>query len=462
MSWCSKVIWTQGMFLQPHHFQQEARHVEHLLDRRVRATDPHAWGFTELVLDEGQLALGRVGVLRASGVLPDGMPFMIPALDAAPVSLEVPADLKGELIYLAAPIARAGVTEIDFAGVESSAQGNGNVSASASAGVGTGELHRFRAVNEELRDHTNAGDEPEPIQIGALNLTLIRARDATDAYAVLGVASVVERRADNQVVLDRGYIAPQTRIEATAQLSATASLLHGLIQQRAHALAARMGQLGHGTSEMADFLMLQSLNRAEPVFRQHAGGPHVQPSEFHLACLQLAGDLSTFDSESRHPPEFPLYRHEDLKTTFFPVVEALRRMLSVVLERNAMQIELADRGRGVRTGVFPVADLARSANFVLAVNAQLPSDQVRQRFPAQSKLGPPDRLRDLVNLQLPGVALRLLPTAPRQLPFHAGFHYFELDRGGELWKQIDRSGSLALHVAGDFPGLELELWAIRQ
>mgnify|MGYP001788516178 CR=1 FL=1 len=131
---------------------------------------------------------------------------------------------------------------------------------------------------------------------------MIRARDATDAYALLGIASVVERRADNQVVLARDYIAPQTRIEATAQLSSTASLLHGLIQQRGRALAARMGQLGHGTSEMADFLMLQALNRAEPIFRQHAGGPHVHPGEFHLACLQLAGDLCTF-SDARHPPD---------------------------------------------------------------------------------------------------------------------------------------------------------------
>ena len=448
MSWRSKVIWSQGMFLQPHHFQQEARHVEHLLDLRVRATGPHAWGFSELVLDDGLLALGRVGLLRASGVLPDGTPFTVPTLDTPPVALALPADLKGEVVYLAAPMARAGVTEVDFG--------------DAARVAAMPELHRFRAVNEELRDHTNATDEPEPIQTGALNLTLIRARDVTDAYAVLGVARVLEHRADNQVVLDRAYIAPQTRIEATAQLSATAALLHGLIQQRARALAARMGQLSHGTSEFADFLMLQALNRAEPVFRQHAGGPHVHPSEFHLACLQLAGDLATFSSEARHPPEFPLYRHVDLNATFQPVVEALRRMLSVVLERNALQIELADRGRGVRTGVFPDPDLARTSNFVLAVNAQLPSDQLRQRFPTQSKLGPADRLRDLVNLQLPGVTLRLLPTAPRQLPFHAGFHYFELDRGGDLWKQIERSGSLALHVAGEFPGLELELWAIRQ
>ena len=444
MSWRSKVIWSQGMFLQPHHFQQEARHVEHLIDLRVRAAGPHAWGFSELVLDEGLLALGRVGLVRASGVLPDGTPFMIPSTDAAPLPLELKPDVKGEIIYLGAPVARSGVTEIDFGDAASR------------------ELCRFRAVNEELRDHTNAGDEPEPIQTGALNLSLVGARDATDAYTLLGVARVVELRADRQVVLDRGYIAPQTRIEATAQLSATALLLHGLIQQRARLLASRMGQLGHGVSEMADFLMLQSLNRAEPVFRQHAGAPHVHPSEFHLACLQLAGDLSTFASESRHAPEFPLYRHVDLNATFAPVIDALRGMLSVVLERNALQIELADRGRGVRTGVFPDPELARTSTFVLAVNAQLPSEQVRQRFPSQSKLGPADRLRDLVNLQLPGVTMRLLPTAPRQLPFHAGFHYFELDRSADLWKQIERSGSLALHVAGEFPGLELELWAIRQ
>jgi len=136
-------------------------------------------------------------------------------------------------------------------------------------------------------------------------------------------------------------------------------------------------------------------------------------------------------------------------------------MLSTVLERNAVQIELVSRNHGVRMAVLADPDLARTANFVLAVNAQMPNEQLRTRFPAQSKVGPADRLRDLVNLQLPGITLRSLPTAPRQLPFHAGHHYFELDRGSELWKHLERSGTLALHVSGDFPALELELWAIR-
>jgi type VI secretion system protein ImpJ len=77
-----RVIWSQGMFLQPHHFQQEARFVEHLVDTRVRAAEPYAWGFGELVIDEAQLALGRMALARASGVLTDGTPFSMPDGDA--------------------------------------------------------------------------------------------------------------------------------------------------------------------------------------------------------------------------------------------------------------------------------------------------------------------------------------------------------------------------------------------
>src|SRR5207245_1834521 len=206
-------------------------------------------------------------------------------------------------------------------------------------GADSQELFRWRAVSEDLRDHTNAADEPEPVQTGTLDLRLLRAKDATDGHALLGVARVIERRSDNQVVGDRDYIPPQTRIDASQQLSAHASLLHGLIHQRSSALASRIGQLSHGVSEMADFLMLQALNRAEPVFRQHALAPNTHPLPLYLACLQVAGDWSTFSSGTRHPPEYPLYKHDDLHATFTPVIADLRRMLSTVLERNAMQID---------------------------------------------------------------------------------------------------------------------------
>ena len=444
MSWRSPVVWSQGMFLQPHHFQQEARFTARMVDARARCLSPNAWGFAELVIDDALLALGRLGVARASGVLPDGTPFSIPQLDAPPEPLEIGADLKGEVVYLALALSREGVTEVDFDRMASD------------------ELCRLQAVEESVRDHTSASDEAASIQVGRLRLRLVRAKEATDAYALLGVAHVVERRSDKQVLLDRSYIPPQVVLDATDTLAGSARLLHGLVAQRSQALAGRMGQLSHGISELADFLMLLVLNRAEPQFRQHAQAPNVHPFTLFTDCLQLAGELATFASAARRPIEFPLYRHDDLRGCFTPLIDELRKMLSVVLEQNAVQIPLIDRTHGVRTAVVADMELVQNGVFVLAVNAQLPPEQLRPRFMAQTKLGPVDRIRDLVNLQLPGITLQSLPVAPRQLPFHAGYFYFELDRGGELWRQFQKAGNLALHIAGDFPGLELELWAIRQ
>ena len=443
MSWRNTVVWSQGMFLQPHHFQQEARYTARLVDSRARCLSPHAWGVSELVLDDAMLALGRVGIARASGVLSDGTPFAIPQLDAPPAPLEIPSDLGNERIFLALPLSREGITEVDFGGSD--------------------ELCRITAVEESLRDHSSASDEPATIQTGRLALRLLREREATDAYALIAVAHVVERRSDAQVVLDRSHIAAQTNIAASEVLLGSVRLLHGLVAQRAQALAARMGQgqLSHGISELADFLMLQSLNRAEPLLRQHALAPSTHPAQLFADCLQLAGELSTFTSANRRPPDFPLYQHEDLRACFTPLFDELRRMLSVTLQQNALQIELVDRKHGVRTAVVADIELARSASFVFAVKAQMPHEQLRQLIVAQTKVGPVDRIRDLVNLQLPGLALQTLPVAPRQLPYHAGFFYFEIERAGDLWRQFEKSGSLALHIAGDFPALELQLWAIR-
>jgi type VI secretion system protein ImpJ len=99
--------------------------------------------------------------------------------------------------------------------------------------------------------------------------------------------------------------------------------------------------------------------------------------------------------------------------------------------------------------------------FILAARADLPAEELRRRFPAQLKIGPVEKIRDLVTLQLPGVPVAPLPVAPRQLPFNAGFAYFELDQKNELWEQLKTSGGLALHIAGDFPGLGMEFWAVR-
>ncbi|MEE4463770.1 type VI secretion system baseplate subunit TssK, partial [Azotobacter chroococcum] len=105
--------------------------------------------------------------------------------------------------------------------------------------------------------------------------------------------------------------------------------------------------------------------------------------------------------------------------------------------------------------------LLGSAAFVLAASAQCDPEELRARLPAHLKVGAVERIRQLVNLHLPGIRVRPLPVAPRQIPFHAGKTYFAVEPGAEELAQLEHSGGFAFHVSGEIPGLELKFWAIR-
>ena len=96
------------------------------------------------------------------------------------------------------------------------------------------------------------------------------------------------------------------------------------------------------------------------------------------------------------------------------------------------------------------------------MKAALGEDEIRRSIPSLIKIGSVEQIRSLVNIQLPGVVVRPLASAPRQLPFYAGGVYFELDTTSPAWKDLHNSGGIALHLSGEYPELTLELWAIRQ
>jgi type VI secretion system protein ImpJ len=444
MTWHNKVLWTEGMFLQPQHFQQQDRFTGRQLEGRLSSTRPWAWGFVSLQVDEAALLQGRVGLNGARGVLPDGLVFSVPGDDPAPPAFEVPSDARDQVVVLAVPMTRPGVAESDVEAGESAMP------------------PRYRAADIEVADSHAASLREAPLQIGRLNLRLMLARDANEGYTTVGVARIVERRADGRVTLDPHYVPPMLHAPANVVLDGYLREVHGMLFQRGEALAARLVQPGRaGIGEIQDFLLLQVVNRFQPLFAHLQRLPVLHPERLYDLCLGLAGELSTF-RDKRRPVNYPEYRHDDLATCFRALMADLRQSLSMVLEQTAIPIDLQDRKHGVRVALVPDVELQRTAQFVLAVNAQMPGDALRARFPTQVKIGPAERIRDLVNLQLPGVTLRALPVAPRQIPYHAGFTYFELEtRGNELWKQLETSGGLAMHIAGDFPGLALEFWAIR-
>lgn len=124
-------------------------------------------------------------------------------------------------------------------------------------------------------------------------------------------------------------------------------------------------------------------------------------------------------------------------------------------------IPLHARGNGVWAASLLPAELNAFSGVVLAVQARLAPDILQHQFTTQVKISAPQQLHELVRSHLPGLLLQALPVPPRQIPYRAGYIYFELQRTGPFWRNIADSGALALHIAGDFPGLNMELWGVR-
>lgn len=444
MSLFNKVIWSEGMFLRPQHFQQQDRYLEYLLRQSSVAVRPHAWGVSELAIDHDLLKTGKFAILRCRGVLRDGTHFSIPDGADPPTPLDLSEAVRDSTVYLAIPVE-------DARGLETDLQGTAN-----------GSL-RYGVAEWEVRDSAHATDTPERIQVGRLHFRLMLEAEERGGFQCLGLARVIQVGTDGAVLVDDDYLPPCLDYRAATKLAGFVKELEGLLHQRGEGLAGRASEAGRGgAAEIADFLLLQVVNRYEPIIAHLAETPNFHPESLYRLLLGMAGELSTFSSGTKRPPAFGAYRHDALKETFEPVVGSLRQSLSMVFERSAIAVPLEERKFGIRVATIGDKSLLANAMFVLAVNADVPAEALRRSFPAQIKIGPVEKIRDLVNRALPGIAIQPLPVAPRQIPFHSGVTYFALDTKSALWKELQSSGGLAIHVGGKFPGLEMAFWAIRQ
>ena len=443
MSANNRVVWSEGLFLQPQHFQQQDRYFERYVESRCQSLIAHSWGFTEIEIERDYLRIGKFGLRRAAGVFPDGTPVRMPDDDPLPEPIEIGAQTRDQIIHLAVPLRRSDSLDVDRTG-------------------SSDDLARQTLKQREARDATSSSGNPVLLEVSALRSRFLLASDVTQAYACVPLTHLVECRPDRQVVLDDSFMPTVLHTRASTRLATFVTELLGLLHQRGEALGGRVAATGRGgAAEIADFLLLQAVNRYEPLFAHYAESGAVHPEELFRACVSAAGELATFTTPSKRPASLPGYRHDRLRESFEPVMAALRASLSAVLEQRAIPIPIESKKFGISVANVADRSLYSTAVFVLAARADLPAEELRRRFPAQLKIGPVEKIRELVNLQLKGVPVHAMPVAPRQIPFHAGFVYFELDQSNELWGQLQSSGGIALHLAGEFPGLALEFWAIR-
>lgn len=443
MSAYNKVIWSEGMFLRPQHFQQQDRYLEQLLEARTGALGPYTWGVIELALDSEPLAMGKISLSSVSAIFPDGTPILAPENQYLPDVLDVPVNTRDEIVYLCVPIRRSSTQESvrdqkDF------------------------PQARYQTSNFEARNSASVSGETAQIQVGKLRACLKLGGDDLSGYAAIGIVRIRERQPEKPVVLDSSYIPPLLNSEASSVIKAYIEEIKGLLEHRGSALGHRLADSGRsGSAEIADYLLLQVINRFEPLLLQLASQARLHPHNLFLELLQLAGELATFTTASKRPPQIPIYAHDNLQQSYEGVFSALRQSLSTVLEQTAIAMELVQRKYGIYVAPINDRSLTTSASFVMAVKADIPGDLLRNRFPTQAKVAPVEAVRELISSQLPGLLLRPLPVAPRQIPYHAGYTYFELERSGELWRAMHKSGGFAVHLGAEFPGLKMELWAIR-
>lgn len=442
MSSVNKVVWSEGMFLRHQHFQQQDRHTEQMVKACLDMLVSYPWGFARLTLDQQHLALGRIAINECAGIFSDGTVFDTNLDCQTPKFLEVGDDLHNSKVYLAIPLRGVDLLETSTDGEQS--------------------LARFRAKEESLRDNTSEEQEPVPVHVAKLHLRLLTDKDDLSQFAVMPIARVVEKRADGSVILDAKFIPPCLNTKVSPVLTGFMQELQGLLFNRGEDLAGRVTKPGaSGLSSMLDFLLLQLINRYETFLKHLSKIKILHPERFYEELLKLYGELTTVTSREKRLTDELTYNQDDLANTFIPVMDGLRQALSVVLEQTAIPLSLQVAKQGIRVALLKDKSLLDSTKFVLAVKADVSSENLRSRFPAQIKIGPAEKIRGLINIQLPGIALEPLAVAPPEIPYHAGFTYFELDKSGQFWKHMKDSAGFAFHVSGEFPGLELEFWAIK-
>ncbi|PUS67243.1 type VI secretion system baseplate subunit TssK [Salmonella enterica subsp. enterica serovar Dublin] len=299
------------------------------------------------------------------------------------------------------------------------------------------------------------------LTLGQLTPRIMSGADDMSAYVTLPLCRIKDRRADGSLMLDENFIPTCQNVYVSARLREFLREVQEAVGGRANDLANRIGSPAQsGIADVAEFMMLQLLNRNQTRFTHRARRPHLHPEDFYLDLAGLLGELMTFTEPSRLPCPLDVYDHRNLTDTFKTLLPEVKRALHTVLSPRAVNLPLHLRD-GIWQADVHDSTLLQSATFVLAVAAKMETLQLQRQFIQQSKISSPEKIRNMVSVQIPGIPLHTLMVAPRQLPYHAGFSYFELDKSGAAWADVAATGAVALHVSGTFPDLNMQLWAIR-
>src|SRR4029077_5197000 len=269
MSWYTKVLWSEGLFLRPHHLQQNDRYLEHVLESRVRQITPYPWGFSHLEIDHDLAQQSKFSLRRATGIMPDGTPFDIPADSPIPDPIDVPDQAAGQVTWLSMPIAAPNTREVAEKSAESAS--------------------RYTRAAETFIDSTSALRIEEEIDIAHPRLAFELRKTAKPGYVGLGIARVLEIR-DRNILFDEKFIPPMLTCAAHPVIEGWLNRVNGWIDNKLEELSRYASDPSSGGGlQSVDYLVLQMLNREIPALKHFARSGYIHPERLYEQFLRLAG-----------------------------------------------------------------------------------------------------------------------------------------------------------------------------
>jgi len=441
----NRTAWTEGMFLGPQHFQQHDRFVLNAMAGLARQQGVFSYGFVECEIDSNALAEGKFSLTSVKGLFADGTPFSLPEDDELPDPIDISSETQNQVVSLAIPY--------DIHADKDIAEQKSQESFS-----------RYLLKDQTITDrHSPDSNGEETVFTAGLWTRLVLDNTDQSAYHTIPIARIVERRDDDSVVLDPNFYPCAAALPASAPLLAVCKDIHGMLHQRATELAGRLGTPNASdTSQLVQFLLLQMINRYKPLLKHIVEAESDHPERLYRELVQLAGELATITSADRLSGDYPKYLHRDQYTSFNPVIESIRQSLNWIPDSTTESIAVTHVKAGIYTATVRDKHLFDSARFILAVKARVTPDELQRRFPRQTTISSKNKLRELVEAQSRGIELSAMVTVPNSIPMYENNVYFEMRQDDQLWNEISVSGDIAMHIAGTYSDLSMQIWTIQK
>lgn len=449
-----RVVWTQGMFLTPQHFQTLEKYLEDALHFRDAAAHFANWGVTEMDIDNEALTNGLFRLNSCTGLMPDGEEIDIPNTDEMPPSRMVVdhfAPNRETLdVFLALPENRPQARNVTIPGAQE-ASSDGSLPA-------TRYLSETRMIADE-----NLGDDEKPVQVGRRTFRLLFGNEYRDGFSSFRIAQIA-RNAAGMPILNQQFVPPCLNLASSGYLMMILRRQIEVLANKSSTLSAPRRQRGKmlaefTASETAQFWLLHTVNSYLPELKHIWKVRQGHPEPAYLAMLRLAGALATFSLEG-HPESLPDYDHNDLGRCFTLLDAKILELINAVLPENFVVIPLEVSDRFLWSGKIAEERHFKNSQFILAVSAKMGIDDLIRKVPQLFKVSSADEVQRLVRNSLPGLTLRHTPTPPSAIPVRLDNQYFVLNQGGPLWDAIRNSRQIAVFAPGEIVEPKMEILVV--